>query len=136
VNAMLEFYPQIRLLHIACALASGSLFALRGAAMLAGMRWPRANPVRWLSWGIDTVLLAAALLLVAILPGALFANHWLTVKLLALVAYIGIGYRALRPGLGRGQRFVWWLAALACFGFMYSVARAHHPLGIVHLLRS
>ena len=72
---MLEFYPQIRLLHIACALASGSLFALRGAAMLAGMRWPRANPVRWLSWGIDTVLLAAALLLVAILPGALFANH-------------------------------------------------------------
>lgn len=27
---MLEFYPQIKWLHIACVLASGSLFALRG----------------------------------------------------------------------------------------------------------
>lgn len=126
---MIEFYPQIKMVHIGCALASVCLFALRGAGMLAGMRWPRAIPFRWLSWGIDTTLLTAALMLLAILPSAVFANHWLTVKLVALVVYILLGHRALMPNLPRGQRWVWWLAALACFGFMYSVARSHHPLG-------
>jgi uncharacterized membrane protein SirB2 len=131
---MIEFYPQIKMVHIACALASVGLFTLRGAGMLAGMRWPRADPLRWLSWSIDTVLLTAALMLAAILPAALFGNHWLTVKLVALVVYIVLGYRALAPGLARGQRLAWWLAALACFGFMYSVARSHHPLGLLRWL--
>lgn len=131
---MIEFYPQIKMVHIGCVLASVALFALRGAALLAGMRWPRADPVRWLSWSIDTVLLTAALMLVVILPSALFANHWLTVKLVLLVVYVLLGYRALAPGLGRGRRLLWWLAALACFGFMYSVARSHHPLGLIWTL--
>ncbi len=126
---MIEFYPQIKQVHIAAVLTSVTLLMVRGVGMLAGMRWPRAIALRWLSWSIDTVLLTAALMLVAVLPAALFANHWLTVKLIALVAYIGFGYRALAAGTSAPARLLWTLAALACFAFMYAVARSHHPLG-------
>lgn len=128
---MIEFYPQIKLVHVASVLASVALFSSRGVGLLAGMRWPRADPVRWLSWGIDTVLLTAALMLVVVLPGALFANHWLSVKLAALVVYVGLGHRALAVATPRRQRPLWLAGALLCFGYLYSVARAHHPLGLL-----
>src|SRR3546814_9370768 len=60
---MIEFYPQIKMFHIALALLSGGLFALRGAGVLAGMRWPHWLAVRWTSYAIDTSLLTAALML-------------------------------------------------------------------------
>ena len=82
---MIEFYPQIKHAHIGFALLSGGLFAVRGLLLLLGMRWPNAAPVRYLSYTIDTALLTAALMLLTILPGALFANGWLTVKLVLLV---------------------------------------------------
>lgn len=126
---MIEFYAQIKAVHIGCALASVTLFALRGGGLLAGGSWPRALPLRWLSWTIDTALLTAALMLLSILPGAVFGNHWLTAKLVLLVFYVGLGHRALAAGTPRGRRLAWLLAALACFAAMYLIARAHHPLG-------
>jgi uncharacterized membrane protein SirB2 len=126
---MIEFYPQIKAVHIGCALASVALFALRGGGLLAGLRWPRSLPVRALSWSIDTALLTAALMLLSILPGAVFGNHWLTAKLALLLAYVGLGHRALAAGTLRRQRLAWLLPALACFAAIYLIARAHHPLG-------
>ncbi|KAF1687384.1 hypothetical protein B1992_04030 [Pseudoxanthomonas broegbernensis] len=133
---MIEFYPQIKWVHVAAIMASGSLFALRGAGALAGMRWPLAAPVRYLSYSIDTVLLTAALMLLTILPGALFANGWLTVKLVLLVAYVVLGVLALgrRGGRGRGRRAAFYVAALLVYLQMYCIARAHHPLGAFYLL--
>ena len=78
---MIEFYPQIKAVHIAMVLASGLLFSLRGAGVLAGMQWPMRLPVKLLSYTIDTTLLTAALMLFTILPHALFSNGWLTAKL-------------------------------------------------------
>ena len=55
--------------------------------------------VRYSSYTVDTVLLTAALMLVSMLPAAMFANHWLTVKLVLVVAYVGLGTLALdAPG--------------------------------------
>ena len=73
---MLAFYPQIKLVHIAAVSASGAFFALRALGLLAGMRWPRMAPVRYLSYTIDTTLLTAAMMLLTILPGELYANGW------------------------------------------------------------
>ena len=105
---MIEFYPQIRSVHILAVCLSGGLFALRGLGVLAGMRWPQAAAVRYLSYSIDTVLLTAALMLVTILPGALFANGWLTAKLVLLVVYVVLGVFALRrartPAIRRRSR--------------------------------
>ena len=95
-TGLIEFYPQIKAVHISCVLASGSLFAIRGAAVLSGARWPLALPVRWLSYAIDTTLLTAALMLLTILPWAVFGNGWLAMKLMLVVVYVVLATFALR----------------------------------------
>jgi len=128
---MIEFYPQIRQFHIFVALLSGSLFALRGAFLLGGARWPQALPVKWLSYTIDTALLTAALMLLTILPGAMFANGWLVAKVCLVVLYVVLGVFALKRAKTWGARLGFYLAALATFLCIYSIARAHHPLGFL-----
>lgn len=127
---MIEFYPQIKLVHIAAVLASGLLFLLRGAALHAGMRWPMAAPVRYVTYTIDTTLLTAALMLATLLHQYPFVHGWLTVKVMLLVVYIVLGTFALKRGSTRNVRIACWLAALLVYGFMMSVARAHHPAGM------
>src|SRR5690606_8967067 len=85
---MIEFYPQIKMAHIFLALCSGAIFALRGAGVLANMRWPHWAAIRWTSYTVDTSLLTAALMLVSILPCALLANGWLAATLVLLVVHI------------------------------------------------
>lgn len=130
---MLEFYPQIKWVHIACVLASGSLFALRGVLTQLGYtgaaQW---EPVRWLSYAIDTTLLTAALMLVSILPGALFANGWLTIKLMLLVVYVVLATLALKRARTPQARTGFFIAAMVTYLYMLGVARMHHPLGWLH----
>ena len=126
---MLPFYPQILFVHILAISLSGSLFALRGLGMLAGARWPQAAPVRYLSYSIDTVLLTAALMLLTILPRAMFANGWLTVKLVLVVAYVVLGSFALKRGRTPRIRTTCFVAALLVFAAIIGIALAHHPLG-------
>lgn len=128
---MIEFYPQIKQFHIFVALLSGSIFALRGAFMLAGAKWPQALPVKWLSYAVDTALLTAALMLLTILPWAMFANGWLLAKVLLIVVYVVLGVFALRRGRTRRTRALCYVLALLVFGAIYGIARAHHPLGVL-----
>lgn len=130
---MIEFYPQIKHAHIGLALLSGGLFALRGALLLAGLHWPNAAPVRYLSYTIDTALLTAAMMLLTILPGALYANGWLAVKIVLLVTYVVLGVFALRRGRTQRTRAICFVAALLVFAQVYFIARTHHPLGIIYL---
>lgn len=125
---MIEFYPQIKHAHILLALLSGGLFTLRGGFALAGARWPRALPVRWLSYAIDTTLLTAALMLLTILPWAMFANGWLLTKIALIVVYVVLGVLAMRPRRTRAQRAGCYAAALLVFAAVYAIARSHHPL--------
>ena len=127
---MIEFYPQIKLVHVAAVISSGLLFAMRGGAQIAGARWTLAAPLRWLSYFIDTVLLTAALMLVTVLQQYPFVRAWLTVKVLLLVLYVALGSLALKRGRSRGTRLACYLAALAVYLFIASVARAHDPRGI------
>ncbi len=128
---MIELYPQIKGFHLLMVLASGGLFALRGLFVLAGQRWPLAAPVRYLSYTIDTALLTAALMLLTLLKLNPFVVPWLGVKLLLLVGYIVLGVMALKRARTTPARIGFFVAALLCFGAMYSIARAHHPLGIL-----
>ena len=126
---MIHFYPQIKLVHVVAVLASGGLFFVRGLALHLGQKWPMTAPVRYLSYTIDTVLLAAALVLTAILHQYPFVRSWLTVKVVLLVVYIALGTFALKRGQTLRARVICWLAALAVYAFIISVARAHHPAG-------
>ena len=125
---MIEFYPQIKQFHIFVALLSGSLFAVRGAFALAGARWPQALPVKWLSYTVDTALLTAAMMLLTILPWAMFANGWLLAKIALLFVYVVLGVLAMRPKRTQRTRAIFFAAALATFAAIYGIARAHHPL--------
>jgi uncharacterized membrane protein SirB2 len=126
-----EFYLQIRTVHIASVMASGTLFFVRGVAFnLFGWRWALALPLRYLSWTVDTVLLTAALMLMTIIHQYPVVNGWLTVKVLLLVPYIVLGYMALR-GSSRKVRLASLAGATLNFLYIYSVARAHHPLGFL-----
>lgn len=129
MSAMMTFYPDIKLVHMGAAMTSGTLFALRALALLAGMRWPRAAAVRYTSYTIDTVLLTGAMMLLTILPAGMFANGWLTVKIAFLVAYVGLGIAAFRPTRGNGARTALVVAAVLCFLQVYGIARAHDPWG-------
>jgi uncharacterized membrane protein SirB2 len=128
---MIEFYPQIRWVHIAMVVCSGSLFLLRGLLVQLGReRIAMAAPVRYLSYTIDTTLLTAALMLLTILPHGFFANGWLTMKLVLVVVYVVLGVYALRRGRTPRARLASYVAALLVFAFIITIARAHHPLGI------
>ena len=128
---MEALYLPIRHVHITAVLISGALLLLRAVALNAfGARWVIAAPLRYLSWTIDTVLLGAALILTTIIQQYPFADGWLTVKVLLLVPYVVLGYLALR-GATATKRWLSLAGAAVTFGFIYSVARAHHPRGFL-----
>ena len=131
---MLEFYPQVRATHVAAVVSSGALFALRGLGTLAGQAWPQTAAVRWSSYAIDTVLLTAALMLVGMLPAAMFANGWLATKLVLLVLYVVAGSMALKRSRTSRGRTLWFLAAVLTYTGMLGIARMHHPLGWLRML--
>ncbi|HNP37156.1 MAG TPA: SirB2 family protein [Woeseiaceae bacterium] len=131
---MIEYYAQIKMLHVGAVIVSGSLFLVRGLLVQRGVALAMAAPVRYLSYTIDTVLLAAAILLLVILPTALYANGWLTAKLLLLLVYVVLGTMALKRGRTARTRLIFFILALFVFAAMFSIARTHDPLGPIHLL--
>lgn len=128
-------YPTLRALHMGLAYTSGAYFALRGAAVLAGQRWPLRPLPRRLSVVIDSGLLVVALRLLWELRLNPLLTPWLQVKLALLPLYIVLGALALKYARRRGLRAACYAAALACYGFMISVAWAHSPWGVLRLWR-
>lgn len=132
---MIEFYPQIKSAHVHLVLLSVSLFALRGGFALFGAHWPRHALLRYGSYTIDAILLTFGVMLVTMLPGAIFANGWLWLKLLLIAVYIVLGIGSMRERLPRWQRTILYLAALLIVAWAWGIARMHHPLGWLLLLR-
>jgi uncharacterized membrane protein SirB2 len=124
---MMAFHPAIKLVHVVCVIASGSLFALRGVLVLAGSRMGNHGALRGLSYAIDTTLLTAALMLVAILHLNPARQPWLAVKLALLLVYIVLGVFALRRARTSRGRALCFVAALAVFLYMAGAARMHSP---------
>jgi uncharacterized membrane protein SirB2 len=128
---LIEFYPEVRLVHISSVIASGSLFALRGAMTLAGSALPQHPAVRYLSYTIDTVLLTAALMLLSMLRLNPFATPWLSIKLGLLLVYIVLGTFALKRARTHESRAICLVLAMLVLLSMAAIARAKDPL--VHL---
>lgn len=127
---MFEFYPQIKHAHILLALSSGALFTARGAAALTQARWQAHPKIKLFTYIIEIALLTAAFVLLALLPWATFENGWLLVKVTLIVAYVLLGIGTLRLAKTRLSRALCYVVALLVFGAIYSIARAHHPLGL------
>jgi len=128
---MMPTYILIKYVHVASVVLSVTGFFLRGVLAI------RSSPLMKARWmGVlphlnDTVLLAAALSL-AVMSGQLpFVVDWVTAKVSGLVVYIILGSLALRAGSTRRTRIVCWLAALAVFGWIVSVALTRQPMGFL-----
>jgi uncharacterized membrane protein SirB2 len=128
---VIEFYPQIKLVHIACVVASGGLFVVRGLLVQSGSPLGNHALLRFPSYAIDTVLLAAAFMLMSLLRAWPGVQAWLTVKVLLVLVYVVLGSLALRRGRTPGVRRACFLAALAVFLFIVGIARRHDPLGVL-----
>lgn len=126
---MISYYLSLKLLHITLVALSGALFLLRGAGVLAGQAWPMRPVVRRASVAIDTLLLSAGVTMWVLLSWHPVQHPWLGAKLGLLLLYIVLGSLALKRAPRPGQRAVFFVAALAVYGFMATVAVAHHPLG-------
>ena len=121
-------YLAIKHFHILCAMLSGSLFLLRGCWMVAGATLLEKRGWKVLPHVIDTFLLASALVMVFWSAQYPFVQPWLTAKVLALVCYIVLGAFALKRGKTHGGRIRAFVAALAVFAYIVSVAITKQPL--------
>lgn len=127
---MAEYYLALRHLHITLAVVSVTIFALRGGLMLTSPVRANSAWLRYPSYAVDTSLLTTALILVSIIHQYPFAHGWLTMKVALVVLYIVLGSVALKHGRTLRIRIVAFAAALLTVGFLVTVARAHHALGI------
>lgn len=127
---MISHYLSLKLLHLTLVALSGALFIARGTGVLAGQAWPMHPVARRASVAIDTLLLAAGVTMWVLLSWHPVRHPWLGTKLGLLLLYIVLGSLALKRAPRPGQRAACFIAALAVYGFMASVAVAHHPLGI------
>lgn len=124
-------YMALKHSHMLFAVISGLFFLVRGAWMLMDSGMLQKKWVKIVPHVVDTLLLACAIGLCVILGQYPFVESWLTVKVVLLVAYIVLGTVALKRGKTKAIRTAAFFAALASFLFMFSVARAHHPLGFL-----
>ena len=93
-----------------------------------------AAALRYLSYAIDTALLAAAVTLSILLQQYPFVHAWLTAKVVLLAVYIVLGSFALKRGRTARTRLVCWIGALAVYALIVSIARSRDPLGWLRFL--
>lgn len=126
---MTDYYSQIKSVHVHAIGLSFAIFFLRGLLMLMHSKFTHHVALRYASYTVDTVLLAAALMLSAMLHQYPFVHAWLTAKVLLLLAYIVLGVLALRRARSRQAQILAFIAACLVFAMIYAVARAHHWAG-------
>lgn len=119
---MVQYYPLIKSIHVTSVVLTITLFFVRGLWMMFRPELLQRRWVKIVPHVIDTVLLASAILLAAILMQYPGVHGWLTAKVAGLLAYIVLGSIALKCGRTKTVRVTAWLAALLVFGYIVSVA--------------
>lgn len=120
-------YATLKTIHIACVVASGAGFALRGALMLAGSPLLATRSARVAPHVIDTILLAAGVAMAAVARISPLAHPWLGAKIAALAAYIVLGSIALKRGRTRAIRATAFAAAMGTYAYIVGVALTRSP---------
>lgn len=120
-------YVLLKHLHVTCVVISVSLFILRATLELAARPWRRWRLLRVAPHVIDTVLLTSALWLAWRIGQYPFVDGWLTAKVLALLAYILLGMRALGRTTPQAQRLPYFLAAMLSVVYIVGVAFTRSP---------
>ena len=120
-------YAFLKFTHLACVLLTYVLFFTRGVWLLRGSERLSAAWVRVVPHVIDTVLLASAIGLVLITHQYPGVQLWLTVKIIALAVYIGLGVALFRVCHTRATQLLTWIAAQTVFFYIVFVALTRNP---------
>jgi uncharacterized membrane protein SirB2 len=128
-------YLLVKSVHVGCAALSIVGFTARGILRLRGSALLQTRFVRVAPHVVDTLLLLSAIGLAWALGVVPFVHGWVTAKVLALLAYIGLGVLAMRGRTSsvRGAAFV---AALAVAAYIVAVALTRDPRGPLAWLAS
>ena len=121
----------LKYVHVTCVILSGSGFLVRGVWMMRESPWLQKKWVRVAPHIIDTILLGSAILLSIQIQQYPLVHHWLTAKVLALLAYIIIGTIGLKYGSTKKIRVSAWLVAIAIFVYIALVALTRQVLPFV-----
>ncbi|MDP2135859.1 MAG: SirB2 family protein [Sulfuritalea sp.] len=127
-------YIAVKYVHVISVVLSLAGFFLRGILMMRDSSLLRMRWVRVLPHINDTVLLIAALSLAAMTHQYPFVVDWVTAKVLGVIVYIILGTLALREASTRKMRIACWLASMAVFGWIVSVALTRHAAGFLVLV--
>jgi len=115
-------YTLLKLIHVGTVYITFGLFLVRGIWMLLDSprlqdRWVKVVPHL-----NDTLLLTAAIAMLVVGGLNPITNPWLLVKITGLLLYIYLGTMALKRGRTKGQRTLYFIAALATIGYIIAVA--------------
>ena len=121
-------FEVLKLLHTSCAFLSISGFTLRGFWMITDNPRLRLRPTRILPHIVDTLLLGSAIGMLVIWRTDPLSLTWLSVKIIALLCYIGLGMVALRFGRTRQVRVIAFGMALLTAAYIVLVAYTKCPL--------
>lgn len=124
-------YLLLKHLHVTFVVISITGFFLRGVWMLRDSPMLDRLWVKVVPHVNDTLLLAAATGLSIVQQQYPFVHGWVTAKVIGLLAYIGFGMFALRRGRSKAVRAGFWLASLASFAYIVSVALTRDPRGLL-----
>ena len=119
----MEYYLQVKQLHMFCAYLSVCLFIGRLLLDMVGKPGWRQTPARYLPHINDSLLLTLAFTLLAIGPWQPFVHQWLGFKILLLVGYIAFGIGALKQSLSLSLRAACVAMALAHLSGIFYLAR-------------
>lgn len=124
-------YLLLKTLHQSAVALSICGFFVRGFGSLNGAAWVQGRTAKTLPHVVDTVLLLSAVALAWTASLDPLHTPWLMAKIVGLCAYVALGVVALRPALPHRLRSAAWLAALATFAYIASVAISKNPLGFL-----
>lgn len=115
-------YMIAKVVHVTCAAVSIAGFVTRFALALHRPEMLRHRAFRVIPHVNDTLLLAAAIVMLMVAQWNILDMPWLAAKVAGLVVYIGLGLVALRLGRTRRVRMIAFVGALIVFGYIVSVA--------------
>ncbi len=121
-------YLLVKNMHMGMAYLSISLFIFRSVLSVTESALLQTKLMKILPHIIDTFLLLFAGHLMVTIGQYPFVDAWLTAKLLALLAYIGVGTVAIKRGKTAIIRLWASVIAVATFGYIFGVAKTHNVM--------
>lgn len=106
-------------------------FIVRGVWLLNGSVLFQHKITKILPHVIDTLLLISGISLAVVHSISPLQTPWLAAKLVAVVAYIGLGIVAFKIAKTTLSRTIAWMGAMAVFAYIMMVAVTKHVIPLM-----